>query len=69
MNADFYKSPWFLTLAGITLWACGYITADDNRIERENQAGISIRTGQPVNRYAGCHPYGWQEVASNYRHQ
>ncbi|NLC22878.1 MAG: hypothetical protein GX776_00135 [Oxalobacter sp.] len=48
MNADFYKSPWFLTLAGITLWACGYMTADDNRIERETRAGISIRTAQPV---------------------
>lgn len=69
MNANFYNSPWFLTFAGITIWACSYMSADDNHIERENQAGISIRTGQTVNRYAGCCPYGWQEVAENHRNQ
>ncbi len=65
MNSDFYKSPWFLTLAGITLWACGYVTADDNRIERESQGGYSIRTEASASRNTVCHPYGWQEVANS----
>lgn len=35
MKRDYYKSPWFLLLVAFAIWGCGYITADDNRIERE----------------------------------
>lgn len=65
MNSDLHKNPWFRTLVGITLWACGYITADDNRIEREKQGGYSIRTEASVNRDRRCQLYGWQVVAES----
>lgn len=35
MKYEFHKSPWFLTLVGFAIFGMGYITADDNRIERE----------------------------------
>lgn len=35
---DYHKRPWFLVLVGFVLFGLGYITADDNRIERERQA-------------------------------
>ena len=35
---EFYKSPWFLLLVAVAIWGCGYITADDIRIDRENAA-------------------------------
>lgn len=34
--AIYYKNPWFLTLVAFAIWGCGYITADDARIEKEN---------------------------------
>lgn len=37
MKHDFHKSPWFLTLVGFAIFGVGYITADDNRIEREQK--------------------------------
>ena len=33
----FHKSPWFLTIVGLTIFGCGYIVADDSRIERERE--------------------------------
>lgn len=36
MKYEFHKSPWFLLLVAFVIWGCGYITADDIRIEREN---------------------------------
>lgn len=37
MKYDFHKSPWFLTLVGFAIFGIGYMTADDNRIEREQK--------------------------------
>lgn len=37
MKYEFHKSPWFLLLVAFAIWGCGYITADDNRIEREQK--------------------------------
>lgn len=34
---DYHRQPWFLLLVAFAIWGCGYITADDNRIERENK--------------------------------
>lgn len=46
MDTEFYKSPWFIIIAAITLWSCGYVTADDNRIERENRDGYHTKIQQ-----------------------
>lgn len=37
MKPEFHKSPWFLTLVGFAIFGIGYMTADDNRIEREQK--------------------------------
>lgn len=37
MQYKFYKSPWFLLLVAFAIWGCGYITADDIRIEKQKQ--------------------------------
>lgn len=41
MEYTFYKKPWFLLLVAFAIWGCGYITADDVRIDRENQFGCT----------------------------
>lgn len=63
MNSGFYKSPWFLTLVAVSIWCCGYITAEDNRIEQENSVTPFMRQTSPP--HAACSPYGWQEVAES----
>lgn len=35
MTFDYYRKPWFLTLAAFAVWVCGYIMADDTRLENE----------------------------------
>ncbi|EQM95286.1 hypothetical protein [Oxalobacter paraformigenes] len=37
MPNDYYKSPWFLTLVAFIIWGCGYIMADDARIEKQQR--------------------------------
>ena len=37
MPHDYYKNPWFLILVAFVIWGCGYIMADDARIEKQQQ--------------------------------
>ncbi len=39
MEYHFYRKPWFLMLVAFVIFGCGYIVADDARIERENKFG------------------------------
>ena len=52
-----------ITLVAITIWCCGYITADDSRIEREDR--IAVQRPDTTLQQAACSPYGWQEIADN----
>lgn len=36
MEITYYKHPVFLILVAFAIWGCGYITADDKRIEKED---------------------------------
>lgn len=65
MDSDFYKSPWFLTLVGIALWSCGYITADDNRIEHENKTPSYRQASKIQDRHPALPRCDWQDIAQN----
>ena len=36
MKREFHKSPWFLLLIAFAIFGCGFIAADENRIEKED---------------------------------
>lgn len=65
MDSHFYKSPWFLTLVAIAIWSWGYITADDKRIKRENQAQHLIAKTHQNHHRASDTQCQWQEAANH----
>lgn len=44
---DAYGSPWFALIVIAAAFAVGYISADDQRIERDQQAQLSAVCAQP----------------------
>lgn len=50
MEYEFYKKPWFLTLVAFVIFGCGYIVADDNRIEQENKFSCNWTKSETANK-------------------
>lgn len=44
---DAYGSPWFALIAIAAAFAVGYVCADDQRIERDQQAQLTALCAQP----------------------
>lgn len=59
MNTSYHKHPVFLILVAFAIWGCGYISADDKRIEKEDV--IRARIIKELQRRK-IEPTDWVEV-------